>query len=98
MGMGFARTDCRRKYHPRMPRLSASSRRRLLAGLYAAIGITNCVSVAKRFRSGELATKPLLMPLLVAYALMAAGERRSDIRFAATGMLLSGLGDTALLG
>jgi uncharacterized membrane protein YhhN len=81
-----------------MPRLSARVRARLLAGLYAALGLTNCVSAARRFRTGEWATKPLLMPVLAAYALVAAGDRRRDIRFAAAGMLLSGLGDTALLG
>jgi uncharacterized membrane protein YhhN len=44
------------------------------------------------------ATKPLLMPVLAAFALVAAGDGKKDMRLPATGMLLSGLGDTALLG
>jgi uncharacterized membrane protein YhhN len=81
-----------------MPRLSARAGTRLLAGLYTALGVTNCVASARRYRTGELATKPLLMPVLAAYALVAAGGRRKEMKFAAAGMLLSGLGDAALLG
>jgi uncharacterized membrane protein YhhN len=44
------------------------------------------------------ATKPLLMPVLAAFALVAAGDRKKDMRLPAAGMALSGLGDTALLG
>src|SRR5579862_5710894 len=80
----------------RMPRLTA--RASVLAGLYAALGVASSVSAAKRFRAGEVATKPLLMPVLAAFALAAAGERGSDMRLPAAGMALSGLGDTALLG
>jgi uncharacterized membrane protein YhhN len=69
----------------------------LLAGLYAALGVANSVSAAKRFRAGEWATKPLLMPVLTVFARVAAGERKEHMRLAAAGMLLSGLGDTALL-
>ena len=79
-----------------MPRLTA--RARALAGLYAALGIANSVSAAKRFRAGEWATKPLLMPVLAAFALAAAGDREPGMRLPAAGMALSGLGDTALLG
>src|SRR5579862_3475051 len=80
----------------RMPRLTA--RASVLAGLYAALGVASSVSAAKRFRAGEVATKPLLMPFLVAFALAAAGDRKKDMRLTAAGMALSGLGDTALLG
>jgi uncharacterized membrane protein YhhN len=38
------------------------------------------------------------MPVLAAFALVAAGDRKNDMRLPATGMALSGLGDTALLG
>jgi len=38
------------------------------------------------------------MPVLAAFALVAAGDRKKDMRLPAAGMLLSGLGDTALLG
>jgi uncharacterized membrane protein YhhN len=79
-----------------MPRLTA--RARVLAGLYAALGIATSVSAAKRFRAGEYAAKPLLMPVLTAFALDAAGDRKEDMRLPAAGMALSGLGDTALLG
>jgi uncharacterized membrane protein YhhN len=79
-----------------MPRLTA--RARLLAGLYAALGAANSVSAAKRSRAGEWATKPLLMPVLAAFALAAAGDQDTDMRLPAAGMALSGLGDTALLG
>jgi uncharacterized membrane protein YhhN len=81
-----------------MPRLTGRARARALAGLYAALGTANSVSAAKRFRAGELATKPLLMPVLAAFALAAAGDRQRDMRLPAAGMALSGLGDTALLG
>jgi uncharacterized membrane protein YhhN len=79
-----------------MPRLTA--RASALAGLYAALGAANSVAAAKRLRAGELATKPLLMPALAAFALAAAGDREKDMRLPTAGMALSGLGDTALLG
>src|SRR5580700_12329568 len=79
-----------------MPRLTA--RAGVLAGLYAALGIATSASAAKRFRAGERATKPLLMPVLAAFALVAAGDRKQDMRLPAAGMALSGLGDTTLLG
>ena len=81
-----------------MPRLTAHSRAGALAALYAALGIANSVSAAKRFRAGERAAKPLLMPVLAAFALVAARDRNQDMRLPAAGMALSGLGDTALLG
>lgn len=83
---------------PRMLRLTASARARVLAALYAALGIASSASAAKRFRSGEWATKPLLMPVLAAFALVAARDRNEDVPLPAAGMVLSGLGDTALLG
>jgi uncharacterized membrane protein YhhN len=70
----------------------------VLAGLYAALGIASSASAAKGSRAGAWATKPLLMPVLVAFALVAAGDRKKDMRLPATGMALSGLGDIALLG
>jgi uncharacterized membrane protein YhhN len=79
-----------------MPRLTA--RPGVLAGLYAVLGAASSASAAKRFRAGECATKPLLMPALAAFALAAAGDRKEDMRLPAAGMALSGLGDTALLG
>jgi uncharacterized membrane protein YhhN len=82
----------------RMPRLTARTRARMLAGLYAALGIANSVSAANRHRAAEWATKPLLMPVLAAFALAAAGDREKGMRLPAAGMALSGLGDTALLG
>jgi uncharacterized membrane protein YhhN len=81
-----------------MPRLPARARAGALTGLYAALGIANSASVAKRFRAGERATKPLLMPVLAAFALVAARDREADMRLPAAGIALSGLGDTALLG
>ena len=81
-----------------MPRLTTRVRARALAGLYAALGIANSVSAAKGSRAGVWATKPLLMPVLAAFALVAAGDRKKDMRLPAAGMALSGLGDTALLG
>jgi uncharacterized membrane protein YhhN len=80
-----------------MPRLTAQGRARLLAGLYAALGIANCAAAAKRFRVGEWVTKPLLMPVLAAFALAAARDRKEEMRLATAGIALSGLGDTALL-
>jgi uncharacterized membrane protein YhhN len=81
-----------------MPRLTARARATVLAGLYAALGIANSASAAKRFRAGEWAAKPLLMPVLAAFALVAAGDRRQEMRLPAAGIAMSGLGDTALLG
>jgi uncharacterized membrane protein YhhN len=81
-----------------MPHLTARAQARVLAGLYAALAAANSVSAAKRYRAGELATKPLLMPVLAAFALAAAGGRGKEMRLPAAGMVLSGLGDTALLG
>jgi uncharacterized membrane protein YhhN len=81
-----------------VPRLTPRARAAALAGLYAALGIANCASAARRSRAGVRATKPLLMPVLAAFALAAAGDRRKDMRLPAAGMALSGLGDVALLG
>ena len=81
-----------------MARLTARAGARGLAGLYAALGIANSASAAKRFRAGQWATKPLLMPVLVAFALVAARDRKDDLRLPGAGMALSGLGDIALLG
>jgi uncharacterized membrane protein YhhN len=81
-----------------VPRLTARANARALAGLYAALGIASSASAAKRSRAGEWATKPLLMPVLAAFALVAAGDRKKDMLLPATGMVLSGLGDVALLG
>jgi uncharacterized membrane protein YhhN len=82
----------------RVPRLTDRAHARVLAGLYAALSVANSASAARRFRAGEWATKPLLMPVLAAFALVASGDGKKDMRLPATGMLLSGLGDTALLG
>jgi uncharacterized membrane protein YhhN len=81
----------------RMARLTGRARVSVLAGLYAALGIVNSVAAAKRYRAAEWATKPLLMPVLAALALAAAGDREEDMRLPAAGVALSGLGDTALL-
>ncbi|HEY0937331.1 MAG TPA: lysoplasmalogenase [Trebonia sp.] len=81
-----------------MLRVKARGRTRALAGLYAALGAANAVASAKRSRAGLWATKPLLMPVLAAFTLAAAGDRGKDMRFPAAAMALSGLGDTALLG
>lgn len=67
-----------------------------LAALYAALGVADYVSAQKKFRLGEWAAKPLLMPALTAFTLAASG-RRKDTRLPAAGMILGGLGDTALL-
>ena len=80
------------------PRLTARARAGALAGLYAALGIANSASAAKHSRAGVWATKPLLMPVLAAFALVAAGDRKKEMRLPASAMVLSGLGDTALLG
>jgi uncharacterized membrane protein YhhN len=69
-----------------MPRLTA--RAGVLAGLYAALGIATSASAAKRIRAGERATKPLLMPVLAAFALVAAGDRKEDMRLPAAYSLL----------
>jgi uncharacterized membrane protein YhhN len=70
----------------------------MLAGLYAALAVANSASAAKRSRAGEWVTKPLLMPVLAAFVVVAAGDRKKEMRLPATAMVLSGLGDTALLG
>ena len=72
-------------------------RARALAGLYAALAAASSVSAARGWRAGETAVKPLLMPALAAYTL-AAGRGRRELRLPVAGMVLSGLGDTALLG
>jgi hypothetical protein len=75
---------------------SLTARARVLAGLYAALGAASSASAATGFRAGERAAKPLLMPVLAAFTLEAAGDRRREARLPAAGMALSGLGDTAL--
>jgi uncharacterized membrane protein YhhN len=80
----------------RPARTAALRRARGLAALYAALGVAHYASAEKKFRAGEWATKPLLMPVLAAFLLAAAGDRRA-VRLPAAGMLLGGLGDTALL-
>jgi uncharacterized membrane protein YhhN len=67
-----------------------------LAALYAVLGVADYVSAQKKFRLGEWAAKPLLMPALTAFTLAASGKRK-DTRLPAAGMILGGLGDTALL-
>jgi uncharacterized membrane protein YhhN len=67
-----------------------------LAALYAVLGVADYVSAEKQFRLGEWAAKPLLMPALTAFTLAASGERK-DTRLPAAGLILGGLGDTALL-
>jgi uncharacterized membrane protein YhhN len=81
-----------------MPHRTGRAPARALAALYAALGIASSASAANRFRAGERAAKPLLMPVLTAFLLAAAGGRKNDVRLPAAGMVLSGLGDTALLG
>jgi uncharacterized membrane protein YhhN len=81
-----------------VPRLTARTSARALAALYVALGVANSASAAKHSRAGVWATKPLLMPVLAAFTLVAAGDRKKDMRLPATGMVLSGLGDVALLG
>jgi uncharacterized membrane protein YhhN len=81
-----------------MPHRTSRARASALAWLYAALGIASSASAARRFRGGEWATKPLLMPVLTAFLLVAAGGRKNDVRLPAAAMALSGLGDTALLG
>src|SRR6185437_13473134 len=78
------------------PARAGAPRARWLAALYAALGVANYASAVKKFRAGEWATKPLLMPVLAAFLLAAAGGRRAA-RLPAAGMVLCGLGDTALL-
>jgi len=78
------------------PASGASGKARVLAVLYAALGAANSAAVAKRFHAGAWATKPLLMPVLTAYTL-ASARGRAGLRLPAAGMILSGLGDTALL-
>jgi len=81
-----------------MARLTGRARASALAGLYAALGIANSAAAAKRSRAAQWATKPLLMPVLAAFALAAAADREADLRLPAAAIALSGLGDTALLG
>jgi uncharacterized membrane protein YhhN len=78
------------------PARAGAARARWLAALYAALGVANYASAVRKFRAGEWATKPLLMPVLAAFLLAAAGGRRAA-RLPAAGMVLGGLGDTALL-
>lgn len=80
-----------------MPDRSLSRRARALAGAYAALSAANTASVTKHFRAGEWATKPFLMPTLAAFTLAAAKDRGEDVRLPVAGMILGGLGDTALL-
>lgn len=74
-------------------------RARVLAALYAALSAASSVSAARGYRAGERAAKPLLMPALAAFTLAAAdgGAQRRTMTLPVTGMLLGGLGDTALL-
>jgi uncharacterized membrane protein YhhN len=81
-----------------MPRVTHRVGAAVLAGLYAALGVANSAAAAKRLRRAEVATKPLLMPVLAAFTLVAAGDRGEEARLPAAGQTLSGLGDTALLG
>ena len=75
----------------------ASGRAKVLAALYAALGVAHYASAERKFRAGEWATKPLLMPVLAAFLLAAGGRGPGTGRLPAAGMLLGGLGDTALL-
>jgi uncharacterized membrane protein YhhN len=70
----------------------------MLAGLYAALGVASSVAAARRSRAAAWVTKPLLMPVLAAFTLAAAGDRKREVRLPVAGLVLSGLGDTALLG
>lgn len=73
-------------------------RARALAVLYAALAAGSCAAAARGSRAGEWAAKPLLMPALAAFTLAAAGDtERGRLRLPAAGMILGGLGDTALL-
>ena len=85
---------------PRMRDLTARFPRRAgaLAGAYAALSAVSSVSAVKGLRRGEAAAKPLLMPVLAAWTLTAAGAAdRRRLALPVAGMLLGGLGDTALL-
>ena len=72
--------------------------------MYAAVGVASSASAASRSRTGVWATKPLLMPVLAAFTLAAAGDSdaagdgKKAVRLPAAGMALSGLGDIALAG
>lgn len=83
-----------------LPRMSRSRLRRLLLPAYVALGVANLVANAVRSLPAEVATKPLLMPLLAAHVgtrLSDVGLRRPDqLLLAALGF--STLGDIALLG
>jgi uncharacterized membrane protein YhhN len=80
-----------------MPDRDLSRRAKILAGAYTALSAANTVSVARGFRAGEWATKPFLMPTLAAFTLAAARDRDENAGLPVAGMLLGGLGDTALL-
>ena len=77
----------------RLPR-----RAKALAALYGALAAASSAAAARGSRAGEWAAKPLLMPALAAFALAAAGDgERTRMALPAAGMILGGLGDTALL-
>lgn len=80
-----------------MPDRPLSRRAKVLAGAFAALSAANTASVTRHFRAGEWATKPFLMPVLAAATLAAAKDRGEDVRLPVAGMILGGLGDTALL-
>ena len=68
-------------------------RARALAGAYAALSAVSSVSAAKGFGRGEAVAKPLLMPVLAAWTLTAAGGAdRRRLALPVAGMLLGGFG------
>lgn len=72
---------------------------RSLMSAYVLVGLVNVIAVASANVSAEQLTKPLLMPLLIAWVLVEGRWPRSaPVLLLLTGLALSWIGDLLLLG
>jgi uncharacterized membrane protein YhhN len=74
----------------------ADRRPAVLLGLFAVLALANAVTANAGVRVGEVVTKPLLMPVLVAYVLLSV-SRQTPWRLVVAGLAFGTLGDAALL-
>jgi uncharacterized membrane protein YhhN len=65
---------------------------------YAAVAAADVVLAGRHRRRARRVTKPLLMPLLAVHLAQAQRGRRTVDRWVLAGLVLSGVGDVALLG
>ena len=74
---------------------------RALLGCYAALGLLNVAALATGTDALASATKPLLMPVLLAWLLVAVrarGNGQPALRWLAIGLVFAWLGDVLLMG